>query len=258
MQKALRVGIININTNKPKYSSLEKTLKILENIDKEDLDIVVGPEWSLMSNQLYEKPYSSKGLEQLLSKLKEISSYSNALMIPGTAVVRTKADKMYNLLPVFYHGKNIFATIKKADGGTSFFNNDGYELIGGDHTIENTFNWNGLKIGIEICADSKRLVKEGKTDLDIQILSSSGIRLTDLAINKNGYLICSDGYPSKGKKTYILKIKDRKKTDAGDIDLYEYQEAFQHKIYPLDKNAPFEFVMPAKSGKNLNVYYTEI
>ena len=260
MSKLLKVGVIDINTNRPNYSSLEKTLSTLEKARKLDLDIVIGPEWGLMDNRSnYELPYSHEELKKLFYRLKNKTNGTEELVLAGTAVIYTKNRKIYNFLPVIYNGKVIFSTIKKTDGGTSFFNNGNYELIGRDYSIANTFEWKNLKIGIEICADSGTLYQEGKRDLDLQILVSSGIRTTNLALKRGGYLICSDGIP-KGKKTYIIKTNENY-DPASNVNLIDFRDLFKKRkidytfMRDYNKEMPFEFVMPYSRKQNLSVYH---
>lgn len=256
MSQLLRAGIININTNHPTYSSLEKTLSLIyENRNK--LDIIIGPEWGLMeNNDLWnEYPLESSNFGKLIECIREISSDSDALIIPGTAVISTRAKMMYNILPVFYRGKIVFSTIKRNDGGTSFFGNDEYKLIGEDYLIEDTFMWKNLKIGIEICADSGTLYREGKRDLDIQILSSSGIRDTKLVVRQNGYLICSDGNPKAGLKNYIIKTKS---AEYG-INPINYINFFKSYCKQKNlKNPLFDLLGPSEKHKNIVIYKIEI
>ncbi|MCL4376458.1 hypothetical protein M1558_03130 [Candidatus Parvarchaeota archaeon] len=259
MSKLLKVGVIDINTNKPHYSSLEKTLNVLEKARQFDLDMIIGPEWGLMDNQVnFEAPYSYRELKKLFYRLKNATKGTDELAIAGTAVIYTKNRKMYNFLPVIYGGNVIFSTIKTTDGGTSFFNNGNYELIGRDYSIANDFEWKNLKIGIEICADSGTLRRQGKKDLDLQILVSSGIRITNLAVKKGGYLICSDGVP-KGKKTYVIKTNENYNPDLN-IDLADFIGLFKRREinYQLmnsnNKKMPFEFVSPYSKHQNLSVY----
>ena len=259
MSKLLKIGIIDINTNKPHYSSLEKTLNVLEKARQFDLDMVIGPEWSLMDNRFdWEIPYSYKELKELFYRLKNATKGTNELIIAGTAVVYTKNGKMYNFLPVIYNENVIFSTIKTNDGGTSFFNNGDYELIGRDYSIANDFKWKNLKIGIEICADAGTLYQQGKKDLDLQILVSSGVRTTDLAVKKGGYIICSDGVP-KGKKTYVIKTNENYDPDLN-INLADFRTLFKRReinyqaMCIKDKKMPFEFISPYSRHQNLNVY----
>jgi hypothetical protein len=256
MQRILNVGVLNINTANPGYSSLEKTLSIIEKNKYSGLDILVGPEWSLMNNNVEnEKPYSPGKFRDTLAKIKDASRYSNTLIIPGTAVIHTKENKMYNILPVVYKGQIIFSTIKKADGGTSFFDiNNNYELIGEDYKIRNTFYWKGIKIGIEICADSGTLHEQGENNLNIQILSSSGVRNTTLAIKENGYLICADGNRSAGRKVYVI----RKSTDQSDVNVFTYMDLLKSNGYTAISGAPFEFLPVEKKHQNMNVYRIEM
>lgn len=255
MRKVLNVGVININTVHPVYSSLEKTLGIIEKNKYSGLDILMGPEWGLMNNNVAnERPHSPAEFKDILAKIKDASRYSNTLIIPGTAVIHTKENKMYNILPVFYKGQVIFSTIKKADGGTSFFENNKYELIGKDYQIRNTFHWGGMKIGIEICADSGTLYKQGENNLNIQILSSSGLRDTVLTLKKGGYLICADGNRSVGRKVYII----RKNTDQRSVDLSMYIELLKSNDYTASSGVPFEFLPVVKRHQNMNVYRIEM
>ncbi len=259
MSKSLKVGVIDINTNKPKYSSLEKTLDVLEKARKFDLDIIVGPEWSLMDNRFSnEIPYSHEELKKLFGRLKNATNKTEELAVVGTAVIYTKNRKMYNFLPVIYDGNVIFSTIKTTDGGTSFFNNGNYELIGRDYSMTNDFEWKNLRIGVEICADSGSLYRQGKRNLDLQILVSSGIRITNLAVKKGGYLICSDGTP-KGKKTYVIKTNENY-DPSSNVDLVDFKDLFKKREIDYsekggyDKDIPFEFIKPHSRHQNLNIY----
>jgi hypothetical protein len=251
MGKILDVGILNINTNNPSYSSLEKTLAVLEKSKTLGLDLIIGPEWGLMNNNVDEKPLNYKKFAKLLDYIKGISKQSDTLIMPGTAVISTKSKNMYNVMPVFYRGKVIFSTIKKADGGTSFFGNERYRLVGRNYSIENTFQWKGLNIGIEICADSGRLYYERKNELDIQILSSCGMRDTNLSIGDNKYLICSDGDHSPGINHYIIKnLRAEPGKKPGDyMDLYEPMK-YLGNLY----RHYFDFLQANKRYRNLEVY----
>ncbi len=260
MSKLLKVGIIDINTNRPHYSSLEKTLSILEKAKRFDLDVIIGPEWGLMDNRSgYELPYSHEELEKLFYRLKNATKETGELALAGTAVIYTKNKKIYNFLPVIYGGNVIFSTIKTTDGGTSFFNNGNYELIGRDYSMTNDFEWKNLKIGVEICADSGILYRKGKRNLDLQILVSSGIRTTNLAVKKGGYLICSDGVP-KGKKIYVIKTNGNYDPDSN-VDLADFRDLFKMRKtdYQVmdgnNKEMPFEFVTPYSKHQNLSVYH---
>jgi hypothetical protein len=263
MTRMLKVGVIDINTNRPHYSSLEKTLSIIEKTKKLDLDIIVGPEWSLMDNRFDDEiPYSWAELEKLLYILKSTTKRTGELALAGTVVIYTRNGKMYNFLPAVYDGNVIFSTIKANDGGTSFFNNGNYELIGRDYSITNDFEWKNLKIGVEICADAGSLYRKGKRNLDLQMLISSGLRVTNLAVKKGGYLICSDGVP-KGKKTYIIKTNENYNPDSN-VDLEDFKDLFKKKkedykmMESLNKEMPFEFVPPYLRYKNLSVYHLPI
>ena len=102
------------------------------------------------------------------------------------------------------------------------------------------------------------LRRQGKKDLDLQILVSSGIRITNLAMKKGGYLICSDGVP-KGKKTYVIKTNENYNPDLN-IDLADFIGLFKRREinYQLtnsnNKKMPFEFVSPYSKHQNLSVY----
>ncbi len=249
MNKVLKAGIIKVNTNHPRYKSLEKTLSLIDKYyDK--LDLIIGPEWSLMNNDYKEGPLNYKEFKKILDYIRNYSKFSNALIIPGTAVISTKNKRMYNISPVFYNGDVIFSTIKRADGGTSFFNiNEEYELLD-DCFIENSFKWGKLKIGIEICADSGSLFRNGKRDLNLQILLSNGIRDTDIAVKKGGYILCSDGNTRSGIRNYIIKNNYDKKG----IKLNEYIDFFKPLKNQNYINKYFEFVPIKEQHKNIDIY----
>lgn len=258
MERLLKVGVININTYKPRYSSLEKTLSLIEKSKKLELDMIIGPEWSLMDNNSGDEiAYPYYELEKLLYKIKNIAT--EELILPGTAVISTKNMKMYNFLPVIYNKKVIFSTIKRKDGGTSFFNNGKFEIVGRDYLVKNEFNWKNIRIGVEICADSGTLYFNGTRNLDLQILVSSGVRITNLALKKGGYLICSDGLP-KGRKTYVIKTNEKYDPNS-DVDLTDFRKLFKKKEssylanFKYDSEMPFDFIAPYSRHKNLDIYH---
>ncbi len=250
MKKVLNVGLMKVNTSSPRHSSIEKTLDIIEKAPSY-LDILVGPEWSLMANNIrWEEPYSPYEFRDILLKLRQVSSNSNELLIPGTLVVHTNHNKMYNILPIIYNRNIIFSTIKTSDGGTSFFNNGGYEIIGKDYTIKNSFEWENLKIGVEICADSGNLYRQGKRKLDIQLLVSNGIQDSKLAVKNGGYFLCTDGKVGKGKRTYVIRKRSEKI-----VDLHDFMHIIRKNDYSnSDKDIPFELIKPKMKCSDMEVY----
>jgi hypothetical protein len=141
-------------------------------------------------------------------------------------------------MPVVSNGKLIYSVLKYNDGGSSRFSLYGklrFESGRGEGAI---FEHNGIKLGVEICADAgslRRRVYEAvnkderiqnssishyyklftdeeirnKYKPDIQVLSSCGADSTEFIAKKGGYILCSNGYSGKSEVYSRSYTKDQ-------------------------------------------------
>ncbi len=152
-------------------------------------DIVVAPEYSFLPKK---GPLNQEELNSLLEILKQ--SNQNALIIPGT-FVWYENDSMYNTCYVVHKRQVIAEYHKIREGGESriaYIHN----LIPCFGSQTCYFEFRGLKIGIEICADFGSLIKAGFSDLDLAFLvsySNSNADLTFQSLKNGGYVVVNDG-----------------------------------------------------------------
>ncbi|MGC8698601.1 MAG: hypothetical protein ACP5RE_00220 [Candidatus Acidifodinimicrobium sp.] len=162
-------------------------------------------------------PYSEREYTRLVSTIKKHSVGSDILIIPGTAMYYTGSLKLYNAAPVIQNGKVINSFYKVRDGGGSKFNlNGALELVSfvGSKSFSKgygedpTLYFNGLKLGVEICADTGMLkYAYGINDLDLQLLISCGMKFSVSATKHQGYKSIVDGY----KRVYTSVMRDNSK-----------------------------------------------
>lgn len=171
------------------YGDPETVKKAIEIGKKQNLDALIGPEWSLMKCPEDVRAYSEKERDSIIADLKKCSEGSEMLIFPGTLVYHS-GDKLKNLLPVLQDGKLVYSYHKKEDGGTWTFDPSRMFYPG---TERNVFELGRLKIGVEICADKEKIIACNAKDLDLQVLVSAGIGITRSALKNGAVFLCSDG-----------------------------------------------------------------
>ena len=220
-----KIGIIGLNTCVGTHDGSHKVLQCIKRAKRQNLDLLVGPEWSLMAFysstkrlspkeivDLYAEnyptastapiksnsflPYSPHEARKLINLLKKATKGSDMVVMPGTMMLYTNVRKLYNVMPIFKDGRLIYSVLKNSDGGSSDFDVRG--LLSFKHPTPKraySFEENAIKFGIEICADTGTLAASLKPhSLDIQVLSAAGVRKTDTdALKETGFLVCSDG-----------------------------------------------------------------
>ena len=183
LESVLRVGLIRVYSGSyRRHRPSIEVVKEVANINRKlNLDLIIGPEWSLMNRCENEGPYSHEELKDLIRYFNNATAGTKTLFIPGTVVVATKSRNIYNMLLAFNNGRVVYSTIKNTNGGTDAFDKeDIYNLIldKGNHR----FKFNGYRIGVEICSDSDSLFYSETDPVDIQLLISCGVRTTRLTV----------------------------------------------------------------------------
>jgi predicted amidohydrolase len=192
-QEPIKVGIVKALTRK-KGSNVESIANAILNATKsQNYHIIVAPEYSFLHAI---GPLSALELDQYIEQFKEASA-NNTLIIPGTFVWK-KNGMVSNTAFGFYKGETIFEYTKIEDGGTSdiakeYCLKERFGPIDGNNSI---FDFEGLKLGIEICADGGELNKRGIHDRDLLFLISccnSNLKKSIGAVKKGGYGVVVDG-----------------------------------------------------------------
>ncbi len=254
LETALTVGIIKVNSqrylkHRPSIIAVKEAAAVNRRLN---LDIIIGPEWSLMNREEEEGPYSPEELKRLIDYFKAETLGTKTLFIPGTAIVATRHNNIYNLLLAFSDGEIVYATLKNTNGGTDDFDaDDAYNLILGKGNHE--FKFRGYRIGVEICSDADSLYRLHTSGLDIQLLVSCGIRTTKLAVKKGGYLICADGLRDRNMlNTHSAYVLSRKTDEPVDLD--DYLQFFRGKSELTGKKPGFTMHSCGKRYRELEVY----
>ena len=238
---AYLVGLIKLNTNRPYTENPERIIEAIEKGKKKGLTLLVGPEWGLCASA--EKPsstfsvrdymsvlsprealdywrgnipYSPREALKVIDALCDATKGSDMVVMPGTMMVYTQSDRLYNVMPVVSNGKLIYSVLKYVNGGSSDFALGGLKFESGRERGA-VFEHGGIKFGVEICADRGGLESkldgcDEKDKPDIQVLSSCGADKTVWAAKEDGYLLCSDGC---GQEVYaITHTKGRNRTET--------------------------------------------
>ena len=113
----------------------------------------------------YPAPYSPREAAKLINILEKETVGSRMLVVPGTMMVYTAGDNLYNVLPVISNGQLIKSCFKARDGGSTRFSLGHLKLkrtvdeVSGKQMHNPVFYFNNLKFGVEICADATYLSK---------------------------------------------------------------------------------------------------
>lgn len=230
LEEKLKAGIIVRDTNHgfPQDSLVSEITHLIKD---HNLDILLGPEWLFVPK---ERLYTKEEKENLIGSLIESSKGTDILIIPGSIMWHDEKF-CYNAAPVISNGKLLGEYHKRQNGGTT----DRAEersckkprFEGKEFGI---YPWNGLSIGIEICADKgelKRHLMKEKTEplLDLYFLVSCGCSLSkyDLPpVKESGYALCAEGsgpvsevFQKMDYKTYALRLEAEERRERF-LDVY--------------------------------------
>jgi len=190
--KSLELGVVDVSTHSSGSASakIERTLNsITEASASEEYHIIVAPEYSFNPST---GPLSESKLDRYLEVLRQAAG--KTLLIPGTFIWE-KEGKLRNSCYVFHDEKIIHQQDKIKNGGeVGLAAIYALKYQAGPYTAP--FQWNGLKIGIEICADVGMHAENGVRDLDLVFLISSGemkLPKSMEAVHQDGYGILVDG-----------------------------------------------------------------
>ncbi len=219
--KSLKVGLIKTDIDDKKVDIGKLVSGYLE---KENLDILVAPEYSFFSDA----PAAKGEFEREVNGLADKTRKKKTLLLPGTLLWYDESDNMYNTLPVLENGKVIFSYDKKRDGGDELIATKSGKRYA-SRAGKGIFEWKGLKLGVEICKDHGELKQDEVTDIDLQILVSAGMFLYEdcLVLKPGGYAVLCDG---DTPRVEVRQQKDdggtkplepSRVTDEGRLSVYE-------------------------------------
>ena len=181
---------------------MEKTANLQQDYTKTKIFHFDGEE-VLKVVQVPKVPYSRREYTKLLDTLRERSLDSDLLIIPGTAMYYDHNLNLHNVAPILHDGKVLKSFHKLSDGGSSSFSLNGALKLYPDpyegssleaYGINPNIYFRGLKVGVEICADSGILKNDYRiNDLDLQVLVSCGIVESLPATKPSGYISVADG-----------------------------------------------------------------
>jgi hypothetical protein len=111
-------------------------------------DIIIGPYGSLS-----EGLSSEKNKKEIYEQLKNLSSMSGSLIIPGTITYPINDKEIVCEAPAFLKGNLIGIFHKEKDNGEEdLAEKNGYAYKRGNNS-KNKLNFNGKKIAVELCGD---------------------------------------------------------------------------------------------------------
>ncbi len=178
------VGLLRTLTDETGSNCDKNEQKIVNALKKSNYDLIVAPEYSFVP---YARVFDENQKDEILERIISASKGHKTLVIPGTFLWK-KNGMLYNTLYAICDGKQVFEYDKINDGGELKL----AEFLGLTYNPGNKegfFKWNGVNIGVEICADAQTLAKS-RIFCDIHLLVSCG-RQTTFARGK--YLIINDG-----------------------------------------------------------------
>ncbi|MDI6737720.1 MAG: hypothetical protein QME12_04360 [Nanoarchaeota archaeon] len=200
-------------------------------------DILVAPEFLFYDGKRIMTEDEKKSIEKIIAN--EVHR-KDMLIIPGSIMWHNPKEGglVKNTSPVITGGKVIAEHMKATDGGCeNIARNHGLRYARGPKkgTI---FSWNGLDIGLEICADHicACLLSTGKK-VDFHIVPASGMSYCSWnnCSRGNGYFILCDGF--EGCSNRLLQRKgaeDFKDVNcikkAGNADIYRIEAEVEEGI----------------------------
>ncbi|MBI4441450.1 hypothetical protein HY639_04740 [Candidatus Woesearchaeota archaeon] len=167
---------------------------LCQNIPEIDAHIIVAPEYTYHRET---QPLTEKQHRHFLRRQCRVTEKTDALVIPGTFVWAADG-KVRNIAYLLQRGNVIGQYQKRKDGGEGSYASDfGLQYVRG--TELGLVDWEGLRLGIEICADSGILSDNGINDRDILFLVSCGLDRqrkipSGSCLRKGGYGFVNDGY----------------------------------------------------------------
>lgn len=231
LEKKLKAGIIVRDTNHgfPQENLVPEMTHLIRD---PNLDILLGPEWLFVPK---DRLYTKEEKENLIETLVESSKGTNTLIIPGSIMWHDE-NFCYNAAPVISNGNLLGEYHKRLDGGTADMARDRKckkpRFEGKEFGI---YLWNGLSIGIEICADKGELqvhLTKKKLDdsLDLYFLASCGCNLSKYylpPVKESGYALCAEGngpfsevFQKIRHQTCTSRL-EAKETIKGFLDVYD-------------------------------------
>lgn len=214
-KEKLKVGIFIAYTPREEQEGLAS--KITDCINKNSLDVFLGPEWLFVPHN---RLYSRQEKEEIITKISEATKEKDTLIIPGSIMWYDKVS-FYNTAPVISGGKLLGEYNKRLDGGTTELAAQRNWIFGSAElgNKDGIYQWRKYRVGVEICADhgllKKSLVEQKQPMLDLYLLSSCGILIyaSTLPIRDGGYGLCSDGMLRKAqvyrKEEQMLGLKQK-------------------------------------------------
>ena len=195
----IKIGIVKAFTRNTGSSVDNIASSILGAVKSQDYHIVIAPEYNFLHST---GPLSVTEMKDYVDQFKEASK-NGTLIIPGTFVWESNGE-MSNTSYVFYNGEITFQYDKMNDGGElSIAKRHGLTPKYGSKL--GTFEWEGLKLGIEICADGGKLSGRGIHDRDLLFLISCGNSILSGsmgAVRKGGYGVVADGFAGVYKTSH--------------------------------------------------------
>jgi hypothetical protein len=188
----LVVGMIRCNTSTGRVNdrALKRFCDTLRS--RPDLDVLIAPEWFLVPKDGLHNTAEYRLIRRYLERKTE---GSRTLVIPGTVAWAT--EKLHhNTALAVSDGKTVAAYAKQHAGGDDWFAYAfGKRWVPGKS--KGVFRWNGLDVGLEICADhhAGTLRAFAGDKLDLQIIVSNGTRIfpEHAAVKPGGYVMICDG-----------------------------------------------------------------
>lgn len=227
MSDELITGILADETWKgSKQEGLKE--KIASMIEEYELDIFLGPEYLFMPEQ---RIYTRSEKEEICQYFADKSKETGCLIIPGTIMWQYE-DHFYNTTPIIYNG-NVVEKHKSIDAGDSDLAKErGCQKALFTDNTQNIVEWNGLKIGLEICREAGKLPESAK--LDIYVLVAAGLSLDgylydyrnygfELPVKEGKYALNSNGSQLSESQVYQKKGRENKvisSTKEGNISIY--------------------------------------
>ncbi len=193
-KEPLQVGMLTAETLSFGSDTKSILASILEGCKRREHHIITAAEYSFFP---YSGPLYESEVQAYLGALKEASCWGDILIIPGTFVWQ-KEGNLFNTCFALYQGEVIHQHHKMSDGGEVRIAGH-YGLTANFGTTKGLFDWEGLKLGIEICAESGLLGKFGIRNRDLLILTSCGLPASYFlkesmeAVRDFGYGIMVDG-----------------------------------------------------------------
>lgn len=203
----IKIAVLNVSTC-TFGDDVSENLKLALDAAKSGLyDIVVGPELYLLHEN---GPLSTEELKHCKSLFKKASKQT--LIIPGT-IIYQKDGFVSNTAFGFHKGEEVLSYNRFGDATTREIAKEyGLKTKKGILAKEVcTLDYEGLRIGVEICSGSGLLERGGKVGNDIVFLLSSGFPFlfkSLLAVKKGGYAVVVDGNTTYKDCVYKDPFKD--------------------------------------------------